>query len=150
MMQTIKMDENYFVGMSVPDASEIDELAEQGFGSVANLREEGEEKEYLSPEEEADRVLRDGMEYFHSPVSAEALNEEQVDEFREAVSGMPKPVLIHCKSGKRSGAFTLMHAASEQGQPGEEAVEQAESMGFECENAEMEAFVKDYINRHNG
>ncbi|MFP4561464.1 MAG: beta-lactamase hydrolase domain-containing protein [Thiohalorhabdus sp.] len=149
MMQIIQMDEDYVVGLSVPDPEEMEELAAKGFRAVANLREAGEEKEYLSPREEEEQARRNDMEYVHTPVSTDDLSEERVDELREVLQQLPRPVLVHCKSGKRSGAFLLMHTASERGQSGEEAVGQAESMGFRCENAEMEQFVTDYINRHN-
>jgi protein tyrosine phosphatase (PTP) superfamily phosphohydrolase (DUF442 family) len=81
-------------------------------------------------------------------VSGDALDDEVVDRFREAIGRLPRPILLHCASGKRSGAMTMMHVASEQGMTGDEAIAKAESMGFECDTPELEAFVKDYVDRH--
>jgi hypothetical protein len=42
----------------------------------------------------------------------------------------------------------MMHVASESGMPGDAALRKAKEMGFECDSAELEQFVKDYIDQH--
>ncbi|EMI18623.1 hypothetical protein RMSM_04451 [Rhodopirellula maiorica SM1] len=78
----------------------------------------------------------------------QGISPEVVDRFREQYRKLPKPVFAHCKSGKRAGAMMMMHIAAEQGMSGEQTLEQAEKMGFECDQPELEQFVKNYVDSH--
>ena len=40
---------------------------------------------------------------------------------------MPKPLLAHCKSGLRSGAFSLVYLATKEGMSAEEAMEKGKA-----------------------
>ena len=42
-----------------------------------------------------------------------------------------------------------MHMAVEQGMTGEQTLQKAEEMGFECDQPELEQFVKDYVDSHS-
>jgi uncharacterized protein (TIGR01244 family) len=84
----------------------------------------------------------------HIPVSDDSLSGEVVDGFRREIARLPKPVLVHCASGKRSGAFAMMDVAVEQGMSGEEVIRKAEAMGFECDQPGLERFVRDYVDWH--
>ncbi len=75
------------------------------------------------------------------------MNPELVDGFRELLRDLPRPIYVHCASGKRSGAFVMMHLAVEEGMKGRETVEQAASMGFECDTPELEQFVTSYVDQ---
>ncbi|WP_300438381.1 hypothetical protein [Christiangramia sp.] len=68
--------------------------------------------------------------------------------FRQELESLPKPILVHCKSGKRSGAFVMMHIGCQKDMSGEEVIKQAEEMGFECDVPELEQFLKKYVNDH--
>ena len=46
--------------------------------------------------------------------------------------------------------MVMMHLAAEQGMTGEQVIEKAEEIGFECDTPELEEFVKSYVDRHNG
>lgn len=70
---------------------------------------------------------------------------ETVDEFRERYGSLPKPVFAHRKSGNRAAAIARIHSAVEQGLSGEETREKAKAMGFECDQPELEQFVKSYV-----
>lgn len=131
-----------------PTEQELRQLAEEGFGSVVNLRTDGEEEQPLSPDEEGRLVRELGMEYLHIPVSTRDMREEQVDQFRQKFPNLPRPVFGHCRTGKRSGAFVMMHTAVENGWTGEETLGKAREMGFECDKPELEKFVKSYIDAH--
>lgn len=147
MANRIEMDERVTVGPQ-PSEEELKELAEEGFKSVVNFRTAGEEDQPLGPDEEAARVRSLGMAYLHVPVSMDSMEAEQADRFREKFRELPKPVYAHCKSGKRAGAFVMMHTASEEGLSGEKALEQAEQMGFACDVESLKKFVKRYIDEH--
>lgn len=57
--------------------------------------------------------------------------------------------IAHCKTGKRAGAMVMMHVASERGMSGKEALQQAEQMGFECDQPELKQFVEQYVDSHS-
>lgn len=148
MQNTMKISDRITVGPQ-PEAKDFAELKRQGFRSVVNLRTSGEEEQPLSPQEEREEVQQQGMEYEHIPVSIEDMQVTLVDKFRLSLSELPGPVYVHCKTGKRAGAFSVMHHAVEQGVSGEEAVHKAMEMGFECDKPALVEFVKDYIDSHH-
>lgn len=147
MDNTMKVNDQVTVGPQ-PSEENIQEISRQGFKSVVNFRTEGEDEQPLSPDAEGGRVRAAGMEYLHIPVSMESMRPQLVDQFREAYSNLPGPVFAHCKSGKRAGAMVMMHTAVEQGMTGEETLEKAEEMGFECEEEELRQFVRQYVDAH--
>tara|TARA_R110002072_G_scaffold59694_1_gene151962 strand:+ start:6077 stop:6526 length:450 start_codon:yes stop_codon:yes gene_type:complete len=128
-----------------PSQAELKSLPDDGFRSVINFRTAGEDEQPLSPEEEGTVVQGTGLKYLHVPVSMDGMDEKKVDQFREQYQSLPKPVFAHCKSGKRAGAMMMMHTAVEQGISGEQALEKAKEMGFECDKPELEQFVKQYV-----
>lgn len=148
MKDQIKISED-ITSARQPSEEEIKNLAQQGFKSVINLRTSGEEDQPLSPQEEGELVKRLGMQYLNIPVSSkEVPKPEQIDKFRNAVECMPKPIYAHCHRGKRSGAFSMIDLALKQGMTGEEALQKATSMGFECDIPQLKDFFINYINQH--
>lgn len=150
MQNYIRIDDNYAVGKGPPDTETLAALQHEGFRAVVNLRTRGEENEPLDPDQEGDTVRAQGMEYVHLPVSAEEMDSERVDQFRDRIAELPKPVYVHCASGKRSGAFTMMHYAVEYALSGEDTLDQAQQMGFECDTPALENFVRDYVRQRGG
>ena len=147
MQESMKINDAVTVG-GQPDEGRLAELARGGFKAVVNLRTAGEQDQPLSPEAEGEKVRALGMEYFHLPVSAKDMTPEQVDQFRERLAALPRPVFAHCHRGKRAGAFVMMGVAVEQGMSGDQTLQQAEKMGFQCDQPELEEFVKGYVDRH--
>ena len=41
--------------------------------------------------------------------------------------------------------MVMMHMAAEQGMTGEQTLTQAKKMGFECDQPQLEQFVKNYV-----
>lgn len=149
MQDTVKIDDRFTVARFAPDADKLRQAAQEGFRSVVNMQTEGERKG-IGPQAEARAAEKAGLTYLHHPVDGEKLSDEVVDGFRRKAAELPAPVLVHCASGKRSGAMVMMHLAAEQDMSGEQAIEKAEQMGFECDTPELEEFVKGYVNRHSG
>ena len=147
-MDTMKINDEVSVGAQ-PSEEQLAEFARNGVKTVVNFRTEGEEDQPLSPQAEGEKVRALGMEYLHVPVSMKAMGPEVVDGFREKFPELPKPLYAHCKSGKRAGAMVMMHIASEQGMSGAETLEQAEQMGFKCDQPELKEFVERYVDEHN-
>ena len=147
MQQRMKLNEQITVGAQ-PTEQQLPELQRGGFRTVINLRTAGEEEQPLPPEAEGERVREQGMEYRHLPVSMEAMGPELVDRFRQELEAAPEPVFVHCKSGTRAGAFSMMHLAVQAGWSGADTLQKAEEMGFECKQPELKEFVKRYIDGH--
>jgi len=147
MEQVMKISDQVTVGAQ-PTEDQLQQLGKQGFKSVVNFRTEGEEDQPLSPQAEGEKVESAGMTYLHVPVSMKAMGPELVDQFREKYAALPKPVFAHCKSGKRAGAMVMMHVAVEQGMTGEQTLQQAKEMGFECDQPQLEQFVRQYVDSH--
>lgn len=145
MTEVRKINERFAVGLEHPDEQGLSELAKDGFRAVVNLRHQQEDAQPLEPDEEGEQVKALGMEYVHIPVTGETLDRSVVERFRDTVSDLPGPIYVHCASGKRSGAFTMMHVASKREMSGDEALARAEDMGFECDSAELEQFVRNYV-----
>src|SRR5262249_55662477 len=131
-----------------PTEDQLAELARAGFRTVVNLRTVGEQDQPLSPEAEGKQVRTLGMAYLHVPVSTKDLKVEKVDEFRRKFAELPRPAFVHCSVGKRAGAFLTMSLAVDQGASGDQALRQAEQMGFRFDQPELEEFVKGYVDRH--
>lgn len=149
MPERMKITEDLFVGPQ-PTEDDLKQLAAEGFATVVNLRDYDEEDQPLSPGDEGVRVRELGMDYLSIPVSKEDFSEHQVDDFRTKCELMDKPVFVHCKSGKRSGAFAMMDVAARRGWSGKETLEKARQMGFACDVPELKQFVKEYVDHHNG
>jgi len=148
MEKQMQINEQMTVGPQ-PSENDLQQLKEQGFQAVVNFRTAGEEEQPLSPDEEGEKVRGLGLEYLHIPVSMKEMKTEQVDRFREELDRLPKPIYAHCRSGKRAGAFAMMHVASEQEMSGEATLQQAKEMGFECDKPELEEFVRQYVDQHS-
>ncbi|MHC2068436.1 protein tyrosine phosphatase family protein [Bremerella sp. T1] len=147
MSNTISINDNVTVS-GQPTADELKQLPQKGFQSVINFRTNGEEDQPISPFEEGQIAQECGLKYHHIPVSMKSMTPEVVDAFREAYQQMPKPVFAHCKSGKRAGAMVMMHMAVQNGMTGDQTLEKAEAMGFECDKPELRDFVKQYVDSH--
>ena len=142
-----KINNDIAVAAFDPDESSFKTFAEKGFKSVINLQTADEEQN-LDPGKEEELANDNNLKYSHIGVSKENLSETVVDNFRKELESLPKPVVVHCTSGKRSGAFVMMHIGCKENMSGDEVIKKAKEMGFECDEAELEKFVKKYVNEH--
>lgn len=149
MENVIEIDSNHSVARFAPDAATLRQAAERGFQSVVNFRT-AEEKQEITPEEERRIAEEAGLKYLHHPVSPEALDDKLVDDFRRKLADLPGPVLVHCASGKRAGAMTLMALAAEEGLNGEAAIEKGRASGLDLSQEQIGQFVKGYADRKSG
>ena len=124
-----------------PSAAAYGKLAANGFHSVLNLRtaEEGADLEM-----ERKLVTAAGMRYFSIPVVSAAPRPEQADEFIRIVKDKPNhPMLIHCASANRVGAFMMIYRTLEHGWPEEKAYEEAVKIGLSSDG--LKKFAHEYI-----
>ena len=130
-----------FATAAQPSASAYGKLAANGFHSVLNLRtaEEGADLET-----ERKLVIASGMRYFSIPVVSAAPRPEQANEFIRVVKDKANhPMLIHCASANRVGAFMMIYRTVEHGWPEEKAYEEAVKIGLSSEA--LKKFAHDYI-----
>lgn len=147
MARRIKLSDGLSVDTGQPTREELGRLAQEGFKTVVNLRTAGEQNQPLSPEAEGEVARKAGLDYLHIPVASTDPRPEQVDQFREKLSELPGPVLVHCASGKRSGAFAMLQLATQEGLSGEEALARARTLGFDWKSPELEGFVRQYLDQ---
>ena len=147
MTQIKILNGRFAVSTAPPSEGDLRALAEDGYKAVVNLRCQDEADQPLAPDREGEVVASLGLEYCLLPVAGGTISDELVDEFRASVEALPKPVLVHCASGKRAGAFTIMHLASQQGMSGDATLQKAADMGFVCDEPALENFVRNYVDR---
>ncbi|PHK95233.1 phosphatase [Pseudoroseomonas rhizosphaerae] len=147
MPNRIRINDRLSVDPTPPTREELERLAQEGFRSVVNLRTPGEPNQPLSPDAEGEATREAGLDYAHMPVAPTGLHSEQVDEFRQKLSELPGPVLIHCASGKRASIFGVLGLATEEGLSGEEALSRARALGFDWGSPQIEAFIKRYLDQ---
>ena len=131
MTHRIKINDGMSVDTGQPTREELERLAQAGFKTVVNLRTAGEPNQPLSPEAEGDVARQAGLDYLHIPVASTDPRPEQVDQFRAQLAELPGPVLVHCASGKRSGAFAILQLANQENLSGEDALARARTLGFD-------------------
>lgn len=146
MPDRMKISDELTIGAQ-PSEAELKAMANDGVRTIINLRTEEEDLQRIEPDEEARLAQKYGLAYVSLPTSIDSDGPGHVDRFRQELHGADKPVFIHCKLGKRAGAFVMMDKAVSAGWSGRKALDQAEQMGFECDNEQMERFVRDYVDQ---
>jgi uncharacterized protein (TIGR01244 family) len=144
MPDRIKINDDIMVGAQ-PSEAELKAMADDGFKSVISLRTDDEPMQRLSPDEEGDKAREFGLEYTCIPVSMDQADHALVDRFRQQLDDAPKPVYVHCRMGKRAGAFVMMDQAVKNDLTGQQTLEKAEEMGFQCDEESLEKFVRTYV-----
>jgi len=127
-----------------PSEQAFSKVAAAGFRSVLNLRTAAEG---VDIEKERELVERSGMRYLHIPVVSSAPRSEQADEFIRAVREKSlHPMLIHCSSANRVGAFMMIYRVVEQGWSDKKALEEAVKIGLSSDT--LKKFAETYIAQH--
>ncbi len=146
--EIVRVTESLGVGWQ-PSVEDIDHLAEEGFLTVINLRNNDEESMELRPDEEGEIVRGNGLRYSHIPVWEEDMHAEEVDMFRHDLKELMGPAYVHCSDGRRAAAFTMMHYAVETGVSPEAVLQKAGELGLDVGSDKTRQFMKEYISsRH--
>ena len=98
-----QIDHDVFVAPQL-DAAAMAEVARLGFKSVVNNRpdfEGGPTQPTNASIEAAARAA--GLEYAFLPVASNYQSPEEIARFAELIATLPKPILVFCRSGARSG-----------------------------------------------
>ena len=95
---------------------------------VFSLLRSPQEEGFLESEQQQAEAA--GLNYVNVPVKPIPLRCRPgglADRVLEQINSMPKPLLAHCKSGLRSGAFSLVYLATKEGMSAEEAMEKGKA-----------------------
>ena len=137
------VDERVATGGQPTDAA-FAKLAVNGYRAVLSLRTASEGID-LKHEQEAVEKAR--LHYVNIPVVSSAPKPEQVDEFIKAVKDKNnQPMLIHCGSANRVGAFWMIYRVVEQGWPEDKALDEATKIGLT--SPMLKTFAHEYILSH--
>jgi len=126
-MDTVREITNELAIAGQPTLDELQQLAEEGYRSVVNLRSP-DEKGFL--EEERQKIEYLGLRYVNIPIQIRSLNLDDVLPAIQQLIKLPKPMLVHCDSGIRSSIVVLMKIATEQGMKAEDAFQNVIKLGL--------------------
>ena len=147
MENTKQIDDELSVAMGQPTAEQLQQAAKEGFKSVLNLRSPQEEGFVSDEQQQAEAA---GLKYVNLPVKPDGMNDELTDRVLQEIERLPKPALIHCKSGMRSGVMTLMSVATDRGMTASEALAMGKQNGFDYDaNPQMKQFFEHYVSTHD-
>lgn len=126
-MNTIRKinDDFAIAGQITPE--QLQQIAQEGFKSVLNLRSPDEEGVLINEQQQAEAL---GLYYINVPVKVAAINVELTAQVLRQIDNLAKPTLIHCNNAMRSAGFVLMHIATDQGMSLSQAFKQAEQLGL--------------------
>lgn len=81
----------------------VQQAADLGYRSIICNRPDGEEESHQTPYQEiAQQCAQLGLQFIYFPVSPSGHTEQQARQMREHLDAAAKPVLVYCRSGKRS------------------------------------------------
>ncbi|UBF30625.1 phosphatase (plasmid) [Kovacikia minuta CCNUW1] len=124
-METVRKINDEFAIAGPMALSQWQQVAEEGFKSVLNLRSLNH---LLSNEQQ--QVEHLGLCYVNLPVDAEVMNPEIAVRVLSQISQLPKPALVCCNNATLAAAMVFMHIAIHQGQPLQQAFQRAEALGL--------------------
>jgi len=134
------LDERVATGGQPTDAA-FSKLAANGYRAVLSLRTASEG---IDQKHEQEMIEKAGLRYINIPVVSSAPKPEQVDDFISAVTKKDNfPMLIHCGSANRVGAFWMIYRVVSQGWPEDKALEEAIRIGLTSPT--LKTFAHEYI-----
>lgn len=120
---------------------QIQQVAAQGFRSILNLRSHNETG--VLPNE-AEQVNSTGLDYAQVPISPTDLEADSLDKALHTLNHLPKPVLIHCRSGNRATAVVLIAIAQQHTLSPEQFIQQVQAQGLTLEQPQIKQFWSDH------
>ncbi len=149
MVRHFKVNDEISVGRDQPGAEELREIAAAGFRAILDLRPDGEGVQPLPPAAEARAAEAAGLRYRNLAIPADRLDEAMLDRFDALLRELPKPVFVHCASGKRSGSFALACAAIGAGLSGDKVLEHIAEAGAAYGSEEMRQTIRRWVDRRS-
>ncbi|HSU06182.1 MAG TPA: sulfur transferase domain-containing protein [Acetobacteraceae bacterium] len=149
MQDRVRLSRFVSVGRSPPGIAELVWMQRHGIRAVLDLRTPLDRADPLSSDAEAQAAAARGLSYASLPTATTELNDEMLDRFGAVLKSLPKPVLVHCSSGRRAGMFALTHVALEQGVPGQSMLEMARRLDVIYGDSHLQGGFAGYIDRRH-
>ena len=127
-----------FAAGGQPDATEIQQLAADGFKSIVNLRSPGEAGTLEDEQQQAEAA---GLEYLNVPLSPSEGNDHLTAKVLNELATLPTPVFFHCGAGGRANALALIALATQQGLNRTQVIAKAEELGVSLEQPHLKSFL---------
>ncbi|QSJ18035.1 hypothetical protein JYQ62_04080 [Nostoc sp. UHCC 0702] len=126
-MNTIRKINNELAiaGQITPD--QLQEIADDGYKSVLNLRLQNENGILDSEQDEIELL---GLYYINFPINIAEINPQLASQLFQAITQLPKPTLIHCDNSIRSAAIVLLYISTKQGITFENAFQKTVKLGL--------------------
>jgi uncharacterized protein (TIGR01244 family) len=121
-----------------PDAATIQQLAEQGFKSIINLRSPDEAGTLSDEQQQAQDA---GLEYVNVPLSPTQPNDTLTSKVLSELQTLPTPVFMHCGAGARGSALALIALATQQKLNREQVLAKAKELGINPEQPHLQSFL---------
>lgn len=121
-METVRRINNELAIADPLTHQQFQELAEEGFRSVLNLRSLDE----LTLTNERLHVESLGLRYVNLAIDSERMNLEAALKVLRQMDELPKPTLVYCKNATLAAAMVLMYIAIHQGETLSQAFKRAE------------------------
>jgi uncharacterized protein (TIGR01244 family) len=133
-----------------PTETDLNDLRNEGYLGVINLRNDGEPEQPLGTGPEGDLVRKLGLDYYHCGVGSGPLSELGVLEVCKFLDehGSGK-TLVHCRKGGRAAALVLLYFARKRGWKPAEAIAKGAAMGLTVEGG-LKNIVEAYLESHSG
>lgn len=149
MWEQIELSQGVKVRRHPPADADLAALHRDGVRAVIDVRTGSEAYGVsLPPTEEAASARANGLEAIHVPIDFKAVTKADLDRIGAALHDAPKPVLIHCASGKRAGMAALVHTAIASGASGAEMLEMARTLDLVFGDAVQQRVFADYVDEH--
>lgn len=134
--------------LSISGVPSPEELKQPAFRSLIDLRAPGEGQGAAKVSRERSAARAADVSYVNIPVSADRVLPRQIDRYRANVERLPKPIRVHCASGKRAGSFAVVDAAIRDGLSGDEAVRCIDERGFSHGGDPVRETYRAYVDDH--
>ena len=103
-------------------ADNVHQIAGAGFRSIVCNRPDGEELGQVDYETIAQAARQEGLEVRWVPIVSGMFTPKALEDFRNALNDMPKPMLAYCRSGTRS---TMLWAICQHGTTDDAEIERS-------------------------
>lgn len=143
MQKIATVDDSLSVLTYAPDEDALKAISDEGFATLVNLREEGENGQILSPGEEGEKAAAQGLQYLHFPVAPAQIGPTAARGLADRFDGLPKPVAIHCASGKRAGLVGIAALALSRGEDSAWAASKAQAAGLDVDEGALARLMAD-------
>ena len=122
-----------------PSEAAFEALSADGLRTVVDLRREEE-----TPMDERALVEGLGMTYHqHEVGSTDDMTPEMFREVTDLLANSPRPLMLHCRSSNRVGAFWIVYRVQVDGVPIDQAVAEAKQAGLR--SAPIEQAARDFL-----